>query len=103
MYEEITAKEYRQLKRNKKKYHNRRQTYNGVHYDSKLEAHTAENLDWLVKAGDVIEWERQVRIEFNLMEFQPSEWALLGRCRQTLGEARRHARHRRRLPVGCLE
>lgn len=57
---------YRQLGlkafRTKSKYHNVRTEYNGIKYDSKLEAQTAQELDWRLKAGDIKEWKRQVKI-----------------------------------------
>ena len=49
-----------------KKYHNKPQEYNGVMYDSTLEAREAANLDWRVKSKEVVRWERQVRIPFNV-------------------------------------
>jgi hypothetical protein len=48
------------------KYSNESCIYNGVSYDSKFEAHYAQNLDWLLKAGAIKKWERQfpVRIRY---------------------------------------
>ncbi len=50
-----------------KTYHNKykaiRQTYNGVNYDSKLEASRAYELDMLVKAGQIKGYERQYKVE----------------------------------------
>lgn len=43
-----------------------KQTYNGYSYDSKLEAQYAAQLDWLVKAGEVKEWERQVKLALSV-------------------------------------
>jgi hypothetical protein len=48
--------------RKKQKYHAKKQTYNGVKYDSTLEAKVAEELDWQLKAGDLKEVKRQVKI-----------------------------------------
>ena len=45
------------------KYHNVRQTYNGYSYMSKLEAGQAFELDVRMKAGEIISWERQVKID----------------------------------------
>ena len=36
--------------------------YNGVWYDSKFEAKTAEILDWRLKAGEIKHWDRQFKI-----------------------------------------
>ena len=43
-------------------------TYNGVLYASKAEAIRAQELDLLVRAGHVIEWERQPRYELGVLE-----------------------------------
>jgi len=45
------------------KYGNISQTYNGHPYQSKLEAHYAQELDLRVRAKDIKSWERQVRTE----------------------------------------
>lgn len=62
----ITSTEYRQnyLKGSgkKNKYKAKKQTYNGEKYDSTLEAKVAEDLDWQLKSGDLIEVKRQVKI-----------------------------------------
>lgn len=39
---------------------NTRTEYNGIWYDSKAEANRARTLDLLIKAGEVLHWERQV-------------------------------------------
>lgn len=46
----------------KNKYNAKKQTYNGNKFDSTLEAKVAEDLDWQLKAGDLIEVKRQVKI-----------------------------------------
>jgi hypothetical protein len=46
----------------KNKYKAKKQAYNGVKYDSTLEAKVAEDLDWQLKAGELIEVKRQVKI-----------------------------------------
>lgn len=46
----------------KNKYGAKKQAYNGVKYDSTLEAKVAEDLDWQLKSGDLIEVKRQVKI-----------------------------------------
>ena len=49
-----------------KKYHNKPCEYNGIMYDSTLEARVAADLDLEVRAGLIDRWERQVRISFYL-------------------------------------
>lgn len=62
----ITSKEYREEYlsnvQKKSKYKNVKQEYNGVMYDSKLEAKYAQELDFLIDAGEVEKWERQVKL-----------------------------------------
>lgn len=48
--------------RSKGKYQNVSTEYNGLKYDSKLEAKVAQDLDWKLKAGEIKEWRRQVKI-----------------------------------------
>lgn len=43
-----------------------KQTYNGHSYDSKREAEYAAELDWLKKAGDVVDWARQVKLPLSI-------------------------------------
>lgn len=52
--------------RTKNKYNNVTTEYNGIKYDSKLEAKVAQDLDWRLKAGDIIEWRRQVKIPLHV-------------------------------------
>lgn len=63
---QMSVQEYRisQFKGTKKKnkYGAKKQTYNGNKYDSTLEAKVAEDLDWQLKRGDLIEVKRQVKI-----------------------------------------
>ena len=54
--------------RTKGKYHNKTQHYNGRNYDSKLEAHYAEELDWRKKAGEIKEIIPQFRIQIKVNE-----------------------------------
>lgn len=49
-----------------KKYHNKPCEYNGIMYDSTLEARMAGELDYRVKGKDIKYWERQIRISFYL-------------------------------------
>jgi hypothetical protein len=62
----MSVQEYRvsQFKGTKKKnkYGAKKQTYNGVKYDSTLEAKVAEDLDWQLHAGLLKEIKRQVKI-----------------------------------------
>lgn len=46
----------------KNKYSAKKQNYNGVKYDSTLEAKVAEDLDWQLKSGDLVEVKRQVKV-----------------------------------------
>jgi hypothetical protein len=46
----------------KNKYGNKKTVYNGNKYDSKKEAEYAYRLDMLIKAKEVISWERQIRL-----------------------------------------
>lgn len=58
--------EYLSKTRKKPKYNNVRQEYNGHHYDSKLEAKYAQELDFRIDAGEVKEWERQVKLPLTM-------------------------------------
>lgn len=57
---------WRQRWSNKNKYGNTSSTYNGVQYHSKREAREAAELDLRVKAGEILRWERQVRISLDV-------------------------------------
>lgn len=50
----------------KSKYKNKTQNYNGVKYDSIKEAQYAEELDWLIKSGEIKSWDRQVKIDLRV-------------------------------------
>lgn len=52
--------------RSKSKYKNVKQEYNGIKYDSKLEAKAAQDLDWKLKAGLIKEWRRQIKIDLKV-------------------------------------
>lgn len=45
------------------KYKNRKTVYNGVEYDSKLEARIAQELDFIKAAGEIVQIRRQVVIK----------------------------------------
>lgn len=40
----------------------KKQTYGGVKYDSTFEAKVAENIDWQLKSGELVEVQRQVKM-----------------------------------------
>jgi hypothetical protein len=69
----MSAKTYREKylskERKKNKYNASSTTYNGLKYDSKLEANYAEELDYRVKAGEIIKWERQVKLDLQINGF----------------------------------
>lgn len=44
----------------KQKFNNTPTEYNGVIYHSKAEADYAADLDWMIKGGLIIEWDRQI-------------------------------------------
>jgi len=50
------------LKTTGNKYNAKKQEYNGNKYDSKGEASYAQELDWLIKMGEIRSYERQVKI-----------------------------------------
>lgn len=52
--------------KSKSKYNNKSKTYNGLTYDSIKEANYAEELDWLIKAGEIQSWTRQVKIDLKV-------------------------------------
>lgn len=48
------------------KYHSKPAYYKDQRYDSKLEADYAQQLDWLIMAGQLKSWERQFKIEIRV-------------------------------------
>lgn len=62
----IPVQEYRtsflSRAKNKNKFNAKKQTYNGNKFDSTFEAKVAEDLDWRLKAGELIEVKRQVKV-----------------------------------------
>lgn len=50
----------------KNKFNAKAQVYGDVRYDSTLEAKVAENLDWLLKAGELVEVKRQVKMPLHV-------------------------------------
>jgi len=53
--------------RRQNKYHAVSQEYNGVRYDSKKEVGFAQELDLRVRAKDIKSWDRQKKIELNVL------------------------------------
>jgi len=64
MYSQFTKKSYR----TKSKYNNKTKQYNGRTYDSIREANHAEELDWRIKAGEIIEVIPQYKIDLRINE-----------------------------------
>lgn len=66
----IPVQEYRvnflSKTKEKNKYGAKRQTYNGQKYDSTFEARVAEDLDWQLKAGELVEVKRQVKMSLHV-------------------------------------
>jgi hypothetical protein len=66
----LSAQEYRTTflskAKKKNKFGAKRQTYNGNKYDSTFEAKVAEELDWRLKVGELIEVKRQVKCSLNV-------------------------------------
>ena len=48
------------------KLHNTSAEYNGIIYHSQLEARYAAELDMRIRAGDIVSWERQVRLDLKV-------------------------------------
>ena len=48
------------------KYNAKTSTYNGRHYDSKLEAGYAMELDWMLKAKVIKSWEAQYKLDLRI-------------------------------------
>jgi len=48
------------------KYHAKSTNYDGISYHSKFEAGYAQGLDMRKKAGDIKDWERQVKISLDV-------------------------------------
>lgn len=54
--------------RTQNKYHNQSQEVNGIRYDSKKEAAYAQELNYRMKAKDIKDWFRQVKISLDVNE-----------------------------------
>ena len=65
----LTAKEYREAVKKKRpgnKLNAQSQVYNGIRYDSKLEAAYAQQLDIRLKLGEIESIERQVKLDLRV-------------------------------------
>lgn len=64
----ISISEWKEMAASKRgnKYKAIKQTYNGFNYDSRREARHAAELDWRIKEGSVMRWERQHKITISL-------------------------------------
>jgi len=60
--EKMTSEEFRKMIKKRNKYNAKKTWYEGVLYDSRLEAFHAAKLDLMIKAGEVESWERQYPI-----------------------------------------
>lgn len=77
----------------KNKFGAKKQTYEGVRYDSGREAQKASELDLLLKAGEIKSWKRQVKIEINFKKNKKDEWILTGETALSLKEKGIEFRH----------
>lgn len=64
---------FRQTNFRKTKYNNVRTNYDGYNYPSKLEARQAAELDILKKAGQILDWERQYKVEIYAYDSQGNQ------------------------------
>lgn len=65
----MTSKEYKEamkIQSRKNKYNASKSNYNGYNYDSKLEAAYAQELDMMLKLGEIESWERQVKLPLKI-------------------------------------
>ena len=65
----ISVKEYREAQKKqsqKNKYNASKAGYNGIVYDSQLEAAYAKELDIRLSLGEIESWERQVKLELKI-------------------------------------
>lgn len=79
-------------RKNWNKYKNIKQEYNGSRYDSKKEANKAYELDMLKRAGEIKDWQKQVKIEFNFKKTK-NGWVLTDESAQKLKEQNREFAH----------
>ncbi len=66
----ISAKTYREVYlsqvKKKNKFNAKTSTYKDKKYDSKLECKYAQELDFRIDAGEVIKWEKQVKLDLTV-------------------------------------
>jgi len=63
----MKLEDYKRIYKNKgNKYNAKTSTYNGRHYDSKLEAGYAMELDWMLKAKVIKSWEAQHKLDLRI-------------------------------------
>jgi hypothetical protein len=74
----IKAKDYQQMLKKSKpnKFGAKPKEYNGVMYDSTLEAEYAKKLDWLKKLGEIEDWKRQVKVNLPINGQPWRDWKL---------------------------
>lgn len=77
----------------KSKYGNKSKIYNGISYDSILEATKAQELDLLLKAKKIKGWKRQVKIEINFVKNKKGKWELTGEPAMKLKKQGKEFRH----------
>ncbi len=66
----MKLEEYKRIFKNKgNKYNAKTSTYNGRHYDSKLEAGYAMELDWMLKAKIIKEWIPQYKMDLRVNDY----------------------------------
>ena len=54
----------------------KRKTYNGYTYDSGFEANEAYKLDMLQKAGEILNWERQVNLSLEVNGYKVCDYKI---------------------------
>ena len=63
----MKLEDYKRIyKKQGNKYNAKSSTYDGRHYDSKLEAGYAMELDWMLKAGIIKSWEAQYKLDLRI-------------------------------------
>lgn len=76
----ISAKDYKRLMGKERPKRNKfgavKKLYNGVLYDSTLEANYAAKLDLRIKAGEILRWERQSEVELKIEGKLWRKWAI---------------------------
>ena len=63
----MNIQEYKRIyKKRGNKYNAKSSTYNGRHYDSRLEAGYAMELDWMLKAKVIKSWQAQFKLDLRI-------------------------------------